>query len=200
MEPAEEDSKVAVIWRIQLAKLDKEGFNLVSTDGSGRGGHAAAAAWHQHSGITFNEYLGTSSTANDAEKLAVALALENLHSSLHHNLRRLQNRPQNHPRLQPRLHPKVGHREENQKRPTPMRIKRSQSLPDLGKSTHRQRKSRCGRQRPVLGSRPETPTTHRHPSRNPSRFQGDSPRLENRALIRPSTLQLQQQSLRPTKS
>lgn len=35
----QEDSKVAAYWQIQLAKLVRDGFQLVYTDGSGRGSH-----------------------------------------------------------------------------------------------------------------------------------------------------------------
>lgn len=75
MEPEEADSKVAAIWKIQLAKLEKDGFALRYVDGSGRDTHHAAGTWSKERGSN-GEYLGKISTPNDAETLATAIALE----------------------------------------------------------------------------------------------------------------------------
>ena len=74
-DPQDASSKTKGYWDIQLALLVKDGFNLVYTDGSGRDNHCAAAFYSDTEQGSL--YLGTTSTANDAEILAIALALEN---------------------------------------------------------------------------------------------------------------------------
>ena len=73
-DPLEADSKIPAYWRIQLAKIHRDGFNLVYTDGTGRGNHASAGTYSNTG--SYGAYLGPYSTVTDAELKAIAIALD----------------------------------------------------------------------------------------------------------------------------
>ena len=79
MDPKEEQSKDAPRWLASISALMEEGWRAVYSDGTGRAGHADAAAHIQERRggppRTQGTYLGTKSNVADAERAGMLTAL-----------------------------------------------------------------------------------------------------------------------------